>query len=280
MLGFSAGGGLRGLFRFGHFFGPPFILVEHILTLLVQITSGKWCYAWVMDKNSFGAKALDFYCQLEAPAGLPPGIETMNPYKQGKALEYTEQFLNKYFADNKERIFVIGINPGRFGAGLTGVAFTDPTALAEECGIENDLDKRREISAEFVYKFINHWGGADKFYEKFFVTAVCPLGFMKEGINYNYYDEPALFEALKPFIVSSIQKQLEFGARRDVAILVGAGKNLKYFEGINKEYGFFDRIITVDHPRFIMQYKRKYIGDYLDRYKAIFEETLKQEIAA
>jgi len=69
----------------------------------------------------------------------------MNPYKALGIRNYVESFFRKYFSDNNKRVFVFGINPGRFGAGLTGITFTDPVALAEFCGIQNNLPQNREL---------------------------------------------------------------------------------------------------------------------------------------
>jgi hypothetical protein len=223
---------------------------------------------------TFADKALSFYGGLRPPAGLPAGVEMLNPYVLPEVRGYMEAFLEKYFSDAWERIFVFGINPGRFGAGLTGVTFTDPLALADYCGIPNDLDRRRELSSEFVYRFIEEWGGAEKFYADFFLTAVSPLGFTREGVNYNYYDDRVLLDALRPFIHRTLAAQLDIGARRDAAIVLGTGKNMAFFEELNREHGFFRKLIPLEHPRFIMQYRRKRIGEYVEKYRTAFEEAL------
>ena len=38
------------------------------------------------------------------------------------------------------------------------------------------------------------------FYANYFIGAVCPLGFMKDGKNINYYDDKKLQQAVTPFI--------------------------------------------------------------------------------
>ena len=92
---------------------------------------------------------------------------------------------------------MLGINPGRFGAGVTGITFTDPVRLEKECGIPNNFDKRQELSSVFIYDFIAAWGGAEAFYSRFFLSAVFPLGFTREGRNLNYYDDPQLMGRLR-----------------------------------------------------------------------------------
>lgn len=83
------------------------------------------------------------------------------------------------------RVPILGINPGRFGSGLTGVTFTDPVALADECGISNHLPRKRELSSIYIYEMIRHMGGPAEFYQQFFLSAVCPLGFTRKGVNLN-----------------------------------------------------------------------------------------------
>jgi Domain of unknown function (DUF4918) len=213
---------------------------------------------------------LQFLARLRAPRDLPRGIEVMNPYRDPDIRRYVTTFFRAFYSDATPRTFVLGINPGRFGAGRTGVMFTDPVALERFCGIPNELEKRRELSSEFVYDFIRECGGAKEFYGRFFLTAVCPLGFVREGLNYNYYDEPQLLARLKPFIVRTLRQQLEFGARHEAAIVLGTGDNYRFLSALNEEHQFFNRLLPLDHPRFIMQYRRKRLAEYRQKYLDVF----------
>jgi len=227
---------------------------------------------------TFAESAFKFYKSLEFRHRLPPGVEVMNPYRDAQVRNYVKTFLFKFFYDSRKRILVFGINPGRFGAGVTGVTFTDPVALEKFCDIPNDLPKKRELSSEFVYKFINRWGGAKKFYRDFFLTAISPLGFLKDDKNFNFYDNPKLLRDIKPFIVDSIKSQLAFGASREAAIVLGTGKIRQVFNDLNTEYKFFKNIYSVEHPRFIMQYRRKKLEIYLQKYCQTFTQSLKTDI--
>lgn len=198
----------------------------------------------------------------------------MNPYSDAHVRGCVRAFLDTYFADNVKRVLVFGINPGRFGAGITGVTFTDPVALAEECGIENDLPRRRELSSIFMYRLIELYGGAREFYRRFFLTAVSPLGFTRGGNNLNYYDDPALARAVTPFITSTIEQQIALGARRDRAIVLGAGDNLRFVRQLNERHGFFESIQSLEHPRWIMQYRRRQVDRYLTRYEEVLANGL------
>ncbi len=229
--------------------------------------------------TTFGDRLYTFYTALRLEAPLPNGIAAMNPYVRTETQACVRAFCDKYFSDNKNnRVSVWGINPGRFGGGLTGLSFTDPVILREVCGIQNTLGTKRELSAEYVWSVIADYGGAERFFGDFFLTALCPLGFVQQKeaseINYNFYDDKALFQAVKPFMVETMRGQIAMGLRQDVAICFGTGKLHSAFEAINKEYGFFERILPLEHPRFIMQYRRKELEAYRRKYLDVLKEAL------
>lgn len=214
---------------------------------------------------TFAQRALSFYASLEAPK-VPRGVEVMNPYADPSVRGYVRTFLDRYFADDRERLLILGINPGRFGAGITGITFTDPVALADICGIANDLPRRRELSSIFIYMVIDRLGGPRAFYRQFFLSAVCPLGLVRKGKNLNYYDTPNIERAMTPFIVRTMEAQLALGARRDHAVVLGRGENARFLHRLNAKHEWFGELHALDHPRPIMQYKRKQVADYVERY--------------
>ncbi|TSC72626.1 MAG: hypothetical protein G01um101438_343 [Parcubacteria group bacterium Gr01-1014_38] len=222
-------------------------------------------------KQTFGERVLDFYNTLVFPRKLLlPGMEIIYPYAHPQTRGYAKEFYDKFYSDTQNRIFAFGINPGRFGSGTTGVPFTDPVALQEYCRIPNSLEKKRELTSGFVYEVINKLGGVQAFYGSFFLTAVCPVGFVRDNRNYNYYDDAGFLSRIRPFLVETVKKQIDFGANRRLAIVLGTGTNLKVFQGINEEYGFFEKIHALEHPRFVLQYRRKDRSQYLRKYKKIF----------
>jgi hypothetical protein len=214
---------------------------------------------------TFSAGMQKFYASLRAPK-VPRSIHVMNPYRTEPVKRYTTAFLEKFFDDNNPRTLIFGINPGRFGAGITGITFTDPVALADFCGIPNHLQRRRELSSVFIYDVIAAVGGAQTFYSRFLLTAVCPLGFTRHDVNLNYYDVKTLEKAVTPFIVRSVETHLSIGGRRDRAIVLGNGENARYLRALNAEHGFFGEIIALEHPRFILQYRRKRVAEFIDKY--------------
>lgn len=226
--------------------------------------------------STFAERAFRFYASLELRNKVPRGVAVLNPYRTPRVRGYIRSFLRKFFSDSNKRVLVFGINPGRFGGGITGITFTDPIALETFCGVPNDLPKKRELSCVFIYDFIKLWGGPKKFYRDFFLTAVSPLGFVKDGRNFNFYDHPALLRDIRPFLIRSIESQLGFGTRREAAILLGTGKIRRVFEDLNRECGFFKTVHAVEHPRFIMQYRRRKLRDYLRKYCEVFEQALNE----
>jgi hypothetical protein len=88
--------------------------------------------------------------------------------------------------------------------------------------------------------------------------------------NYNYYDSKALCNTVTPFIIENIQKQIALGVNTDVCFCFGTGQNEKFIRKLNEEHGFFKKIIALEHPRFIMQYKTKTKQFYIDKYLEAF----------
>lgn len=226
--------------------------------------------------KNFAEKIIAYNRQLEFTGTLPDGIGIMNPFKETGAMAVSEQFYHKYYSDPKPRRLILGINPGRFGAGLTGVPFTDPKRLAEVCGIEYAGKITHEPSSVFIYEMIAAFGGPEKFFGQYYINSVCPLGFTSispagKSINYNYYDSPALQKAVQGFIIDNIQKQIELGVETDRVFCFGTGKNERYLSRLNTTHQFFGELIALEHPRFIMQYKSKSRAAYIDKYLAAFQ---------
>jgi hypothetical protein len=228
-----------------------------------------------MLMTSLAEKIIDFYSKLEFAGELPEGISIMNPFRGSPViLSVISAFYRKYYSDNRPRRIILGINPGRFGAGVTGIPFTDTIRLKEKCGLTIAELKTHETSSVFMYEMIDRYGGPGKFYGDFYISSVSPLGFTKTGsngkeLNYNYYDSRELTDAILDFAVDSLNKQLAFGIDREVCFCLGTGKNYRFLLKFNIENHFFKRIIPLEHPRFIMQYRLKqkefYISNYIEK---------------
>jgi len=215
---------------------------------------------------AFSKKILSFFKSLDLNVGLPAGIEVMNPFRDKTTFNLCTKFYQRFYDDNNSRHIIMGINPGRFGGGITGVPFTDPIRLQNICGIENDFQKKQELSSVFIYEMIDAFGGTEKFYSKFYISSISPLGFTKNNKNLNYYDDKNLENSLKEFVIDCMVKQIKFGIETDVAFCLGEGKNFTYLSRINEEMKFFKKVTPLPHPRFIMQYKLKKKEEYIQRY--------------
>ncbi len=201
------------------------------------------------------------------PPALPTGIAAQNPFAAPDVQALAQRFTDKFYADKHPRVALLGINPGRLGMGRTGVAFTDPGALREICGIANDLPRGRpELSTRFVYRVVEALGGPTAFYRHFFLSSIYPLVLLNQGLNHNYYDSPALLKTLWPDLQRSLRQQVDdFGLRRDVAVSLGR-RNGEFLIRLNTELRLFDKIVVLDHPRYLMQYRRRDLEANVARY--------------
>lgn len=206
---------------------------------------------------TFADRTLKFYSSLHLDEPLPKGVEVLNPYAEREVMLACETFYKKFYNDEKGRRIIFGINPGRHGAGVTGIPFTDPIRLEQNCGIRNNFKKRPELSSEFIYMLIDRMGGPQHFYKHYFIGAVSPLGFIKNGKNFNYYDSADFMRKLKPFIVHNMVEQIGLGINSRKCYCLGQGKNFEYLQQLNSEMTLFDEIIPLPHPRWVMQYNRK-----------------------
>src|SRR5215203_622909 len=133
--------------------------------------------------HSFGEQVLAFYRTLPRPPITAASVEWIDPHNLPEVRRCMEAFYGRFYDDNRPRLFIFGINPGRFGSGLTGIPFTDGYALTHACGIASSLPQRRELSATFIHDVIQAWGGAETFFGQTFITGVCPLGLLRSGTN-------------------------------------------------------------------------------------------------
>ena len=230
--------------------------------------------------ETLAERIIGFNKGLDFRGALPEGIRIMNPFRESEtAMEVSSEFYRKYYNDNAPRHLILGINPGRFGAGLTGIPFTDPKHLGDNCHIVYSGPMAHEPSSVFVYEVIRAYGGEEAFYNKLYINSVCPLGFTSmtsqgKEVNYNYYDSRELTADVMDFMVENLQTQLRFGLEQDCCFCFGTGKNEKFLRELNDRHGFFRRIIALEHPRYIMQYKAKTKQAYITKYLDAFQQVL------
>lgn len=227
-----------------------------------------------MIKN-FGERVVEFNSNLQYDGNLPEGFRVMNPFLDNpETMDVMKQFYNKYYNDNNQRRFIIGINPGRHGAGTTGVPFTDTKRLSAICGIEMKSAYTHEVSSVFVYDMIDQYGGAARFFSDFYINSPFPLAIIRKQkngnwTNANYYDDKALFEMVEGYMLESLQKHIDLGLDCS-EVFVWGKKNADFINKLNKKGKFFDRITVLEHPRYIQQYKSKEKQLYIDKYLTAF----------
>lgn len=214
----------------------------------------------------FSQQVLSYHFSLSPAFSLPNDIEWLRPYDDPETRRCMSTFYDLFYRDRRKRTFILGINPGRFGAGITGIPFTDPVRLSQ-LGIENRFPAKPELSSVFIYDMIAACGGPKSFYDRFYITSVSPLGFVRDGKNYNYYDDPQLAKILRPFIIDNIETQLKFGADRTRVYCLGQGKNFDFLQKLNDEFQWWERVSPLPHPRWVMQYRLKQKADFILQYK-------------
>lgn len=221
--------------------------------------------------ETFADKIIKFNQQLQYTGNLPEDFRVLNPYFDNpETLMVMKQFYLKYYNDHHKRKFIIGINPSRHGAGITGVPFTDTKRLKTECGIEMKSAHTHEISSVFMYDMIATFGGVQEFYKQFYINSPFPLAIIRQGkngkwVNANYYDDNALFNDLKPFMVESLKSHIALGLDINEVFVLGK-KNYRFLEVINREEKLFNKMTAIEHPRYIQQYKSKEKDLFINKY--------------
>ncbi|WP_285270329.1 SMUG2 DNA glycosylase family protein [Kaistella rhinocerotis] len=221
--------------------------------------------------KTFGEKVVEFNSNLKYTGNLPKDFQVMNPFLDNpETLAVMQQFYEKFYHDNRGRKFIIGINPSRHGAGVTGVPFTDTKRLESACGIKMDSARTHEVSSVFIYDMIEAFGGAEQFYSEFYINSPFPLAITrhtKNGIylNANYYDDKKLFGCVEDFMVESLKKHIDLGLDTSEVFVLGV-KNAAFLKKINDREKLFGKMTVLEHPRYIQQYKSKEKELYIDKY--------------
>lgn len=221
--------------------------------------------------QTFGDKVTDFNRKLNFTDALPEGFKVLNPYLDNpETMVVMEQFYKKFYNDSLQRKFIVGINPSRHGAGVTGVPFTDTKRLESECGIPMHSAHTHEISSVYMYDMIAEFGGVTDFYSKFYVNSPFPLAIVRKTpagtwLNANYYDDAKLFESVKDFMILSLKNHISLGLDTSEVYILGK-KNAQFIQKLNAEANLFGTLKVLEHPRYIQQYKSKEKQIYIDKY--------------
>ncbi|WP_445432362.1 SMUG2 DNA glycosylase family protein [Chryseobacterium indoltheticum] len=220
--------------------------------------------------NTFAEKIVEFNKNLHYSGQLPEDFQVLNPYLDNpETMVVMEKFYHKYYNDSIQRKFLIGINPSRHGAGVTGVPFTDTKRLESVCGIKMESAHTHEVSSVFMYDMIAAYGGADEFYRDIYINSPFPLAIVRKSkntwINANYYDDKELFNAVKDFMIDCLKKHISLNLDTSEVFILGK-KNAEFISKLNSEANLFDKMTVLEHPRYIQQYKSKEKDLYIDKY--------------
>lgn len=223
-----------------------------------------------MRNDTFADKVIEFNQNLQYHGELPDQFHVLNSYFDNpETIDVMEQFYHKYYNDSEQRKFIIGINPSRHGAGVTGVPFTDTKRLESICGIPMKSAHTHEVSSVFMYDMIEQYGGVRNFYKNFYINSPFPLAIVRKSkrgwLNANYYDDKKLFEGVKDFMITSLKKHISLNLDTSEVFILGK-KNAEFISKLNKESQLFDKMTVLEHPRYIQQYKLKEKQMYIDKY--------------
>ena len=220
---------------------------------------------------TIGQRIIAFNKGLQYTGKLPEGFAVLNPYLDNpETLQVMTSFYDKYYNDEVPRKFIIGINPSRHGAGVTGVPFTDTKHLENDCGIPMISARTHEVSSVFVYDMIAQYGGVAAFYKDYYINSPFPLAIVRKNaqgnwLNANYYDDPELCALTRAYMIETLKKHIALGLDTNEVYILGK-KNATFLEKLNKEASLFKKMVVLEHPRYIEQYKSKEKQLYIDKF--------------
>ena len=238
------------------------------------------------EELTFSQQVLQFNNNLSRISlNLPNGFKIINPFN-GESKEeikkITTSFYSKFYNDSHKRRMILGSSPARRGTAVTGVPYEDAQHLQAETGIFIDNFHINKSSSNFLYEVIEKYGGCEKFYNDFYMNFICPLGIVRinskgNEVNCNYYENKRVQDTLYSFIINSIKEQLNFNIDTSICYCIGSGENYKFLSKINEQYDFFQSIIPLEHPRFIMQYNSVNKDLFIKKYLNALNSNCKKE---
>ena len=81
---------------------------------------------------------------------------------------------------------------------------------------------------------------------------------------------------MEKYIIQNIKAHLGYGCNPKVALCMGQGKNYKYFTKLNEKHHFFEEIVPLPHPRWVMQYRRKRMEEFREMFVEKLQEALER----
>ncbi|WP_391207752.1 uracil-DNA glycosylase family protein [Psychrobacillus sp. L4] len=138
---------------------------------------------------------IDFYNQkITDPESLQvleaENIKILNGFHNN--IELVRTYYREMYKGQGNRIVFCGINPGKNGAGKTGIPFIDFKGLSQL--LPDITNQDSENSAQFIMSVISEIG-AEKFHDCVYMTNLSWFGFTRHGSNINYYELPKHLQA-------------------------------------------------------------------------------------
>jgi uracil-DNA glycosylase len=183
--------------------------------------------------------------------------------------EGINSFWQTYYGDSVSRVVICGINPGRHGAGKTGIPFVDFQSLAQ---LITGVDRQdSERSAKFFFQVVRQFGVED-FFNSFYVTNVSSVGFMRDGknLNHNELPESALTVVERNFMqeMAIIQPThvISLGevVQNSVRTLLPAS---------------VDCSMRLPHPAWVTSYRGKEMHEWTNRYLSMLGKFRQPQLA-
>jgi len=168
-----------------------------------------------------------------------------------------EAFWQRYWQDDLPRVMLCGINPGRFGAGQTGIPFVDFQSLSRL--IPDVTRQDAEKSATFFFKVAEAFG-LEQFFRTFYISNVSSVGYLdSKGKNLNYHDLPR--EALD-IVERNFNEEIEFvQPTHIISLSKEAHATIRRCLPEQIECRF-----RLPHPSWIMTYRQSEQTRWVDKY--------------
>ncbi len=215
------------------------------------------------SRVTYSDQVISFYRDFAVGDIFDNALQLHNPFDAPSRREIMTAFYEKFFKDEAPRTHILGINPSRLSNTSTGVHYTDGFALQTYCAIENNFSKSRELTSDFFYRVVERMGGTHDFFAKIFPWAAMPVALTDHGEYANYYE---VENERVSEIVSQNLKWLTGLPRSGKLVVLGLGDNqarVKQMEGF--PFGYQD-IRYLPHPRWVMQYNRKRLDQFIEMY--------------
>ncbi|MHB1301481.1 MAG: uracil-DNA glycosylase family protein [Burkholderiales bacterium] len=181
-----------------------------------------------------------------------------------------DAFWQRFYGEGIPRIMVCGINPGRFGAGKTGIPFLDFMSLSKLIpGIER---QDSEKSASFFFEVVRSFG-AETFFHTFYVSNFSSVGYLRDGTNLNYHDLP---DVAREIVERNFLEEIETIHPTHV---ISLGKEVH--ESVrNLLPASIDCSLRLPHPSWVATYRANETNQWVSRYREVLGKFVDSRLSA